>query len=75
MEKLHHVLAIIFYLIWIPLGILIGIVVIYLVLTNPLKTLTQGLGTLGGGAPSPASFFGGSGGFPTPPTSTSNPSR
>ncbi len=67
MDRLIKFLQVIYYLIWIPVGILLLAGIIFLIVANPLSGLTEalkGLGGAGGGFPSipPA---GGSGGFPS----------
>ena len=59
MEKLRQTLAVIFYLIWIPLGLLLIAGIIFLIVANPLAGLMSGgpsagsefeqFGTPGGG--------------------------
>lgn len=44
MQAFKNVLQLIFYLIWIPLGILLFVVVIFLIFNNPLKSLGGGMG-------------------------------
>ena len=69
MNGLRQILAVIFYLIWIPLGILILAVIVFLITANPLGGLLELLqaGGAGGGSPgSPASTRGEpAGGFPS----------
>lgn len=62
MEKLNQVLSIIFYLIWIPLGILLIAGIVFLIVANPIGSLLESLppGAAGGGGFAPPS-----GGFPT----------
>ena len=61
MEKLNQVLSLIFYLIWIPLGILLIAGVVFLIVANPLAGIQQALGSLQGGFGQSAP----AGGFPS----------
>lgn len=57
MQAFKSVLQIIFYLIWVPLGLFIFALIIFLIVADPLEKL----GSLGSG-----SSFGGPGGFGPP---------
>jgi len=48
-EKLRQILAVIFYLIWIPLGLLLIAGIIFLVVANPLAGLMSGGPSAGSG--------------------------
>lgn len=64
MDNFIKVLQIIYYLIFIPLGVLLIAVIIYLVISNPLSQLSRG-----GGPPAGAGFGGpGGGGSPAFPS-------
>ena len=60
MEKFRDVLAIVFYLIWIPLGLLLAVGIIVMIVMNPLEMVQdmfsssmEGLGDLGPGKMDP----------------------
>lgn len=53
MEKLIQVLATIFYLVWIPLGLLLLAGIVFLIVANPLAGIMD---LLGGGIPSEGGF-------------------
>lgn len=64
MEKVNQVLAFVFYLVWIPLGLVLIAFIIYLIVANPLGMMTQGFGGPGGGGyGGPPSFNDGGGDF------------
>lgn len=69
MNNLREILTVVFYLIWIPLGILILAGIVFLITANPLGGLLelfQAGGASGGSPGSPASTRGEpAGGFPT----------
>lgn len=68
MDKFIKVLQVIYYIIFIPLGILLVAFIIYLVVSNPLgKLMGGGFGGPGGGfgGGQPGGGFGQQGGFPT----------
>ena len=62
MQTFKSILQIIYYCIWIPLGILLFILAIYLMVNNPLKAL-GGFGAGGPGGGGPGSFGSPGGGF------------
>jgi len=60
MEKFRHILAVIFYLIWIPLGVLLLAGIIFMIMANPFAGM---MGMMSGG---PGGFDqSSSGGFPS----------
>ena len=65
MQGFKNVLQLIFYLIWIPLGFLLFVIIIFLIISNPLSKLSPG--GFGGSGGSQSSFGPPSGdsGFPS----------
>ncbi len=64
MDNLNKILATIFYLIWIPLGILLIAGIVFLIVANPIGSFLENLPF---GGPSGSGGFGQpGGGFPSP---------
>ncbi len=68
MDRLIKFLQVIYYFIWIPLGLLLIAGIVFLIVANPLAKLGEFGGPGGGfpgGAPGQGGSGGGAGGFPS----------
>ena len=65
MEKLRQTLAVIFYLIWIPLGLLLVAGAIFMIVANPFAGMMEMMSAGPPGGFGPPSFGEEDGGFPS----------